>query len=341
MGTTFSLVQKHKSRGIKTWFIRESINGIDHFKTTRTKNKAEAQKIYAEFISSRSSGKIRFPEEIKIDDAIKLWMSSVTTAHGESKTFLAYKSRAKRVETFCNENGISNIGQITPAVAQKFSSGLSSTCSPKTTREIIKIFRSIIRFSTDMNEIEMKDPFRNVSIPKIKHNRAEFWTMEEIEKIIENAPSESYKAFWSLMAYAGLRFSEARNIKAEDINENFLTVVEGKMGKTEDVPISDKLKDVLAPLKENCIGKIFNGKIPLRSDKCIEKLRMAVAAARIENPGIINHHKLRHSFASELMRKGINVKAVQELGRWSSVDTLLSHYAHVKREDLSNAVNKL
>lgn len=341
MGTTYSLVQKHKSRGIKTWFIRESVNGKIHFKTTKTKNKQEAQKIYAEFISKRSMAKSLVPEDIKIKDAIEAWLSSVKTAHGESKTYMSYKSRAKHVENFCELNGISNIAQVNPRAAQRFAESLSSTSSPKTTREIVKVFRTIIRFATDLNDIEMRDPFRNVILPKMKISRAEFWTMEEIEKIIDLAPDKYYKAFWSLMAYAGLRFSEARSIKSEDIKEGYLTVVDGKMGKTADVPISDKLSKILNPIINENPGKIFEGKIPNRPDKCITTLRMAVAAARIGTSGIINHHKLRHSFASELLRKGVNAKAIQELGRWSSIDTLLTHYAHVMREDLSNAVNNL
>lgn len=49
-------------------------------------------------------------------------------------------------------------------------------------------------------------------------------------------------------------------------------------------------------------------------------------------------HRLRHSFASELLRNGTNPRAVQELMRHSSIDTLFDHYAHVLRSDLKDAV---
>lgn len=68
-------------------------------------------------------------------------------------------------------------------------------------------------------------------------------------------------------------------------------------------------------------------------------LKIAVGIARIN--GEASHHKLRHSFASELLRKGVNPKTVQELMRHSSIDTLFDHYAHVLRSDLAEAVERI
>lgn len=57
--------------------------------------------------------------------------------------------------------------------------------------------------------------------------------------------------------------------------------------------------------------------------------------------GEVSHHKLRHSFAIELLRQGTNPRTVQELMRHSSIDTLFDHYAHVLRSDLAEAVERI
>ena len=79
----------------------------------------------------------------------------------------------------------------------------------------------------------------------------------------------------------------------------------------------------------------------MRSDKAIVELRIAVRMAGASG-NEVSHHKLRHSFASELLRKGVNPEAVKELMRHSgSMEVLFKHYAHVQREDLRSAVELL
>ena len=78
----------------------------------------------------------------------------------------------------------------------------------------------------------------------------------------------------------------------------------------------------------------------MRSDKAVVALKITVGIAGIEG-GEVSHHKLRHSFASELLRQGTNPRTVQELMRPSSIDTLFDHYAHVLRSDLAEAVDRI
>lgn len=335
------LVQKHHSRGIKTWYIRDRVNGKTTFVSTRTDKRAEANIVFAEYLARPENKHARTASEINIDDAIKGWLSSIVTAHGEGRTFLAYKSRVDRIKSFCSDRKIITLAQVTPIVAQSFAESLSEKLAPKTTNEIVKIFRTIFKWASDQNDIIIRDPFTKTSLPKIKQNRAEFFTMDQVDKIMQYAPNNAFRALWGLMAYAGLRFEEAREIRSEHIHADYLTVFEGKMGKTADVPISSKLRAILDNYTTDGAGPLFGAEIPKRSDKCLIHLREAVFAARIENPGQITHHKLRHSFASELLRRGANAETVKELGRWSSVETLFRHYAHVLRDDLKKAVETL
>jgi len=57
--------------------------------------------------------------------------------------------------------------------------------------------------------------------------------------------------------------------------------------------------------------------------------------------GEVRHHKLRHSFASELFRNGVNPNTVQELMRHSSIYTIFDHYAYVLRSDIAEAVDRI
>lgn len=335
---TYTLVQKHKSRGIKTWFIRTCENGKESFKSTRTTKHAEGQKIFAEYIRTANEKKTITAREITLKQAFDGWMATIATAHGKGQTYNTYKFRLKTAEKWCNENKIQTIAQVSPTVTQELSSWLTDRYAAKTVHEVVKCFKSAIFWATDTKEIDIKDPFKRTTLPKLKATRAEFWTMKQVNKILEFAPNKFYRAFWGLMAFAGLRFAEARFLRIENIKQDHLTVVEGKMGKTEDVPINSKLRELLDAVidgREN--GMLFGNNIPVRSADCLVALRMSVTFAEIENPGEILHHKLRHSFASELLRNKTNPETVKELMRHSSISTLFMYYAHVMRDDLKEA----
>ena len=125
------------------------------------------------------------------------------------------------------------------------------------------------------------------------------------------------------------------------IYEEKIQVINGKGGKDADVPISSKLAAIIAPFAGRSGLLVPESAVPLRSDKAIVELKIAVKMSKASGEEI-SHHKLRHSFASELLRKGVNPEAVKELMRHSgSMEVLFKHYAHVQRGDLKEAVELL
>ena len=51
-------------------------------------------------------------------------------------------------------------------------------------------------------------------------------------------------------------------------------------------------------------------------------------------------HVLRHTFASRLVMAGVNLRAVQKLGGWSSLD-LVQRYAHLSDAHKAEAVERI
>ncbi len=51
-----------------------------------------------------------------------------------------------------------------------------------------------------------------------------------------------------------------------------------------------------------------------------------------------NFHRLRHSFGSNLIRAGANIKAVQLLMRHSNIQMTLNVYSHLLDSDLSQTL---
>lgn len=337
---TYTIVQRAKYRGDQTWYLRTCENGKTTYRSLGTDRKKEAQAFLDRMNARRFMPDLPGTGDARMDEIVSGWLEKMRSEHGTySPTFVAYRFRIAHFARFCSERRIERYSDMTPLQAERFAEYVSDRVAPKTAREILKLARNCVSWAIDAYNLPGRDVFRGTKTPKVRKTRVEFWTWEQIRAILSNAPNDGARALWGLMAYAGLRWSEARNLKIGDLGGDTLTVVEGKGGKTAELPVSSVLRPLLdASICGRKEGLVVPKKaVPMRSDKAMKYLQRAVDAAGIPG-GHVSHHRLRHSFASELLRNGVNPRTVQELMRHSSIDTLFDHYAHVLRSDLKDAV---
>lgn len=339
MDIVYSISQRKKNVGILTWYLRTSTGGKVKYKSLKTTVKKEAQAVLDQLNAKRFNLNIEGSGNVEMQRLIEEWVKHIHYEFGKnSQTSMTYVSRIKHFQEYCNENRIIFYSDLTPIEIESFVQSLQPK-SGKTVLEIIKTAKMCCIWGIDNYNLPSANKFKRIKPPKTRQGRVEFWEMADVEKILANAPNAAFKAFWAVMAYAGLRYFEARNLTAENIHDGVIAIINGKGGKDADIPISPKLEAILGALGiEN--GPLFT-EIPRRNETALNELRIAVRLAKIEG-GEISHHKFRHSFASELLRNGENPKAVQELMRHSgSIEVLFRHYAHTNRSDLKAAVEKL
>ena len=341
MATTYSIQQRKKAQGIMTWYLRTCRDGKQTFESLHTTKKGEAMQILQSLRTKLAMPTAPNSADKGIDEMALDWLRQIDVAFGsDGRTYMAYVSRVKKWRTWCRENGVRKHSEFTAEEAYRFVQQLAAKLSPKTVLEIVKVVKKCREWNIDTFDLKDFNPFKSVKTPKLKNGRKEFWTSEELKSILAAAPSPSFRALWGLMAYAGLRFSEARNLRAQNAQNGVIRVINGKGGKDAELPISSKLSALIGPYLKNDGLLIPEKDVPLRSDHAIIGLKVACGIAGITT-GEISHHKLRHSFASELLRKQTNPRTVQELMRHSSIDTLFNYYAHVLRSDLADAVEKI
>lgn len=139
----------------------------------------------------------------------------------------------------------------------------------------------------------------------------------EIEKIIESIENRKHKLLISLSYGAGLRVSEAVNLRIRDINLNELTVhLKNAKGNKDRITVfPEKLKADLSELMALQHGNEYvfeserGGKLTERTAQLV--FEKALKRARIEKDATF--HSLRHSFATHLLENGVDVRYVQEL----------------------------
>jgi integrase/recombinase XerC len=152
-------------------------------------------------------------------------------------------------------------------------------------------------------------------------------------------------AVLALLYGSGLRISEALSLKRKDIptpGAGDTLVVKGKGGKERMVPVLPQVLkliadyDALCPYDPGRDGPMFIGARGGPLSPRIVQLAMARLRGALGLPATATPHALRHSFASHLLARGGDLRAIQELLGHASLSTT-QIYTAVDSEQLLNA----
>lgn len=195
------------------------------------------------------------------------------------------------------------------------------------------------------------NPIDAIKAPKSKRSLPRVLSTTEIEALINACNSGTIqdirdKAVIELLFSSGLRVSEAVGLDINSIDTVREEVkVRGKGNKERIVPLgSFALKAIdeymsIRYLFEPKDNALFLNKFGTRiSTRAIEQ-SLAKKAALCGMSGKVSPHKLRHSFATELLGHGADLRAVQEmLGHASLAATQI--YTHVNFAKLKEVYSK-
>lgn len=276
--------------------------------------------------------------DVEIQKLANKFIEYCEVANSTSRaTIKAYALRVSRFIEWSTSRKRTTVTQVTESDAVDFSSAIVSRYAPKTASEILKLVKAMFSFSNRTFKTQ-GNPFEYIKRPKQHRTSKAFWTQDEVDRILACAPDSEYRKFWSLMAFAGLRYFEAKSIKWKDIATGKIVIV-GKGQKLASLPISTRLRSELGT-PGNSEDTIVNDGTIATNTSSIRALRTAVIKAGLEDDGV-NNHRFRHSFASNLIRSGVNIKAVQQLMRHDSIDITLNTYSHLLQDDLKKAVESI
>ncbi len=134
-------------------------------------------------------------------------------------------------------------------------------------------------------------------------------------------------AVLALLYGSGLRISEALSLKRKDFTASDAITVTGKGNKTRMVPVLPQVvKSVegyiaLCPLDAPADGPLFMGARGGPLSPRIVQLTMARLRGALGLPDTATPHALRHSFATHLLARGGDLRAIQELLGHASLST--------------------
>ena len=167
---------------------------------------------------------------------------------------------------------------------------------------------------------------------------------EELAALLAVSPPR-HQLYFLLCAHLGLRSSEAARVRHEDITwkngEPAILRVVGKGDKEALLPLNASLRRALLGFTERgSTGWLFPG----YKTHIVDRQARYWLVGACEKAGIPRHkafpHALRHSFATHLLRQGVDLIEVRDLMRHSSL-AITSIYLHSCPERLRDAVERL
>jgi len=187
---------------------------------------------------------------------------------------------------------------------------------------------------------------RKLIRPNKEKRLPKYISPQQVNKLIESAPYKKHRIMFLLFYSTGLRLSELRMLKWEDVkfDEGVIYVQKGKGYKDRLVILQPEMEKMLRSYRSDQPEKqkyLFEGKTP---NKVIapRSVQWAFINARKKAglPDWVTPHVLRHSYATTVLKNGTDILTLKELlGHKRLVTT--TRYLHLDTTYLKQSYNPL
>jgi len=204
---------------------------------------------------------------------------------------------------------------------------------PLTIRRKYGCLSSFFSFLQDMGHCQ-GNPARRLPLPKVARNLPTVLSAEQVQQLLAAARNPGHRLLLLLLLSTGLRRSEAAAITLDQVDlEHRQLRVRGKGNKERMVPLTAEvvkaIQEYLAWRGPTQSDHLFISQMwgqPINGARIHRIVRALLERAGLADQGI-TVHKLRHTFATHIVRNGVDVRTVQELLGHSDLETT-ANYLH-------------
>ena len=277
-----------------------------------------------------------------------------------TEEWLKYKKNTVKKSTYYNYS-YSVAKYLYPSFAGKnitkiknynnFIEELSDTLSPKTVRDIVTKLKEIINFYEEEHNTKLN--IKKMSLPKMNKKEIQILSNKEKQKLEKYCIQQNdLKSLGILICLnTGLRVGEVcalrwenidfetRRIHVEKTIERIYSKEENKtiviidtpksMTSIRTIPINSKLYNILKQMKRKCTKNDFV--LTGLSDHYVEPrvyqnyYKNMLKSSKVKE---YNFHVLRHTFATNCIEAGMDIKSLSEILGHADVSITLNIYVH-------------
>lgn len=248
------------------------------------------------------------------------------------------------LEDFIKSIKADTVGDLDILMIDNFIDTLSlKSYKPKTIKNKIVVIRSFIKFLYSKNLIDIRP--EAFEIPRTVEVEANFLDEEEQFALIKSARNLRDKALIMTILSSGLRASEILNLKEDDLYRRSLIVSRGKGGKPRVTfidPLTEKSIREYHHKREVDSVFVFTNSFGKPLSRQYLSRMISETALRAGIKKRVSAHTLRHSFATNMLRKGARIEDVQPLMGHSNISTtrLYMHFTNEYLRERYDMFNK-
>ncbi|MEL4307821.1 site-specific tyrosine recombinase XerD [Joostella sp. CR20] len=242
--------------------------------------------------------------------------------------------------------------KVTSETIQDFIYTTAKSINARSQARLISGLKSFFNYLV-FEDYRADNPMELIEAPKIGRKLPDTLALEEIDEIIASIDlstpeGERNRTMLETLYSCGLRVSELVNLKISDLffDEGFIKVT-GKGDKQRFVPIAPATIKYIniyiteirvhVPTQKGFEDFVFLNR---RGKNLTRAMIFTVIKRATEVAGIkknISPHTFRHSFATHLLQRGADLRAIQQMLGHESITTT-EVYMHLNRNDLAATI---
>lgn len=342
------------------WTMRVCIKGHKYCRSTRTKDRDQAERYLQRFLAPYGLGERRLP-------LADVWLEYVKSPHRndlakatlDSKRFV-WMHFAKWMERFYLP--VDDLAGVTADMIAEYLVCLRADLCASTYNNRVCVLREIFHVLANKAGLE-DDPWEGVRLrPEDSHSRREL-TMDELKRLLDAAEKKGseWNKLFLIGIYTGLRLGDCCRLEWSSVNikEGIIQVVPQKTkrhthGRPVTIPIHPALGEALVetPASEMfgfilpTIGELYRAtrwRVSQELGRIFNKAHITMSVSiqgRKNKTPDATFHSLRHTFVSFAANAGVPLHIVQSIVGHEST-AMTRHYYHENVDSLRMAVNAI
>ena len=342
------------------WTMRIGIDGKRYCRSTRTKDRGQAERVLQRFLAPLGLGEHRLPladvwfEYVRSPNRNEL---SKATMDGKRQVWMHFAKWMERVYL-----PVKDLSGVTADMVAEYLDCLRAELCATTYNNRVCVLREMFRVLASKAGLE-DDPWAGVRLrPDDSHSRREL-TMDELQRLLDAAKKygEEWHKLILIGIYTGLRLGDCCRLEWSQVNlaEGVIQLVPTKTRRHHQrlvtIPVHPALGEALIGQQVDNSKRLFDGAVlpEVMEMYCrarwqvSERLSRIFKAANIQTSVMIEgrknrtpeatFHSLRHTFVSFAANAGVPLHIVQSIVGHEST-AMTRHYYHENEEALRQAV---
>ncbi|WP_336944967.1 tyrosine recombinase [Asaia sp. HN010] len=253
----------------------------------------------------------------------------------------------------CATGGSSLLNADRAAISAYIASQTQAGLSSRTTARRLSCLRQFYRFAMREGWCAA-DPTETVAMPRHRSALPRLLSQDQVTALIDEGcnghddPRRDLvsRAALELLYTTGLRISELLALPGRVFTRDApMVLIRGKGGRERLIPVSHAAREVALALlhhdRDIDSPYLFPGRNPSKplTRQGFDKILFQVALRANIDPELVSPHVLRHSFATHLLERGADLRALQMLLGHADIATT-QIYTHVMQERLRQVLTE-